>query len=80
MYERPRFVPAGDQTLMVELGDRISPEINRRVHNLMSAVQEAEVLGVRDLVPTYRSLLVYYDPLTTSYVELRDRIAPLEAE
>ena len=79
MYERPRFVPAGDQTLVVELGDRISPEINRRVHNLMSAVQEAEVPGVRDLVPTYRSLLVHYDPLTTSHDELRERVEPLEA-
>ena len=79
MYERPRFLPAGDQALVVELGDAIGPEINRRVHSLMSAVQEAEVPGVRDLVPTYRSLLVYYDPLTASDDEVRGRVERLEA-
>ena len=36
MNGQPRFLPAGDQALVVELGDDISPETNRRVHNLVA--------------------------------------------
>ena len=68
MLQDPRFLPAGDQALVVELGDTIDPRINRRVHGLMDAIERAEVPGVFDLVPTYRSILVYYDPDADLYV------------
>jgi len=79
MYDRPRFLPAGDQALVVELGDAVDPVLNRRVHNLSSAIEGAGVTGVIDLVPTYRSLLVYYDTLATSMADLRAEIERLEA-
>ena len=78
MYDSPLFMPAGDNALVVELGDAIDPEINRRVHNLTKAIERAAVPGVFDLVPTYRSLLVYYDPLTVSTSELQARIVEAE--
>ena len=78
MYDRPLFLPAGDKTLVVELGDAIDPAINRRVHNLTQAIERAALPGVFDLVPTYRSLLVYYDPLTVSPSELQSRIVETE--
>jgi KipI family sensor histidine kinase inhibitor len=78
MYDEPLFLPAGDQALVVELGDAISPEINRRVHNLMLAIEDQEIAGVTDLVPTYRSLLVQYDPMQISYPELQGSIAEIE--
>ena len=58
MREDPRFLPAGDQAVVVELGDTIDPQTNRRVHGLMDAIEREEVPGVFDLVPTYRSILV----------------------
>ena len=78
MYDKPRFLPAGDQALVVELGDVVDPDLNRRVHNLTAAIQEAGVAGVIDLVPTYRSLLVYYDSLGTSMADLQKEIEGLE--
>ncbi len=77
MYERPRILSAGDRALVVELGDAISPDINRRVRNLTLAIEKTRVPGVFDLVPTYRSLLVYYDPLAVSYAQLHDRLHEL---
>ncbi|MCI0439748.1 MAG: 5-oxoprolinase subunit PxpB [Chloroflexi bacterium] len=77
MYERPRVLPAGDRALVVELGDAISPDINRRVRNLTLAIERTRVPGVFDLVPAYRSVLVYYDPLATSYAQLQDRLQEL---
>ena len=67
MYRQARFLPAGDKALCVELGDAISPEINQRVRSLFLAVEKQLIPGITDVVPTYRSILIYYDPLRLSY-------------
>tara|TARA_B100001971_G_scaffold24167_1_gene18795 strand:- start:194 stop:922 length:729 start_codon:yes stop_codon:yes gene_type:complete len=78
MYQRARFLPAGDKALAVELGDSITPEINRKVRDLLVAIESQGIPGLVDLVPTYRSLLVYYDPLRLSLSELEERLTALE--
>ena len=65
----------GDRSLLVELGDTISPDVNRRVQRLMLQLQQAPPPGVREIAPGYRSLLVVYDPLSTAFAELTERIA-----
>jgi len=64
-YPQPRYLPAGDRALVVELGDAIDPEVNRRVHDLAQALERGGLPGLDEMVPTYRSLLVYYDPART---------------
>jgi len=76
MIPFPRYLPAGDAAL-VEFGDAIDPAINRRVRDLLLAIERARPAGVRDLVPTYRSLLVLYDPLAVSYDGIRRQVADL---
>ncbi len=77
MYDKPLFFPAGDLALVVELGDAISPEINRKVRSLTDALEEGSIPGVFDFLPTYRSVLVYYDPLTVTSGEVQDGIERL---
>ena len=60
--------------LVAELGDAISPEINRRVRSLTDALEQGGVPGVFDFLPTYRSVLVYYDPLVATSDEVQDGI------
>jgi KipI family sensor histidine kinase inhibitor len=74
----PRYLVAGEAALVVEFGDAIDPAINRQVREWLLAIERANVAGVRDLVPTYRSLLVSYDPRTTTFDELTSRLAALE--
>ena len=74
LYDTPRFFPAGDMALVAELGDAISPEINRRVRSLTDALEQGGVPGVFDFLPTYRSVLVYYDPLAATSDEVQDGI------
>jgi inhibitor of KinA len=74
-----RYLPFGDAALVVELGDTINLEINRKVVAFNDAILKAEIHGVEELVPTYRSLLVRYDPLKTSYEQLVFRVKDLEA-
>ena len=70
MASRPRFLLAGDAALVVEFGDEIDPAINRRVHALARALAENPLPGLGEAVPSYRSLLVHYDPLRLSHAEV----------
>jgi KipI family sensor histidine kinase inhibitor len=54
----------------VALGDEISVEVNTRVRALEFLVQQKAVPGVVETVPSFRSLLVYYDPLVIGYEAL----------
>ena len=67
---RPSIHPAGDRALCVELGDDISVEVNTRVRALEELIREHGVAGVVETVPSFRSLLVYYDPLATPCAQL----------
>ena len=71
-------LPAGDQAVVLEFGSEISPEINSRVHRTVKAIEESDIDGVLEMVPTYRSLLVYYDPLETQLDDLESRIRSLD--
>lgn len=48
--------------MVIELGDEISVEVNTRVRALEFLVEQKGLPGVVETVPTFRSLLVYYDP------------------
>ncbi len=75
--EQVRYLPAGDQGLVVEFGNVIDPTVNRRVHDLAQAITDAKLTGILDLVPTYRSLLVMYDPLSHSYNGMKFTLSSL---
>lgn len=60
-----RFLPAGDFAVVVEFGDRIDRVLNNRVLRLSTQVRAAELPGVVETLPTFRSLMVHYDPLVT---------------
>jgi inhibitor of KinA len=66
-----RIVAAGDAALLVEFADRIDPAINGMAIALAEAIHAAALRGVRDVVPTYRSVAVYFDPLRTDVAGLR---------
>lgn len=74
MDDKPRFLPAGDAALVVEFGNEIDEEINRRVRSLAYALEEKGAPGLAEVVPTYRSLLIHYDPLRLSCGELIDLV------
>ena len=74
---RPSIAPAGDRAVCVALGDAISVEINTRVRALELLIRDKGVAGVIETVPTFCSLLVYYDPLATGYDALAETIEEL---
>jgi inhibitor of KinA len=69
-----RIVPAGDSVLVVEFEERIDPVVNAKAIACAEAIQSAAIGGVRDVVPTYRSVAIYFDPLRTDTDALIERI------
>jgi len=77
LFKTPRIVPASEAALVVEFGDTIDEAINAKVLGLDRATARAKIDGIIETVPTYRSLLVHYDPLTLSFAELSARMLTL---
>jgi inhibitor of KinA len=77
MFEEPRFLSAGDRAMVVELGDEIDPATNARTRALALAIDGRRIDGVVETVPTYRSVLVYVDPLRVSMAALVGSIRDL---
>ena len=67
---RPRLLLSGDCAITVEFAKTIDDAANQRVLALDRALTEAPVEGVAETVPTYRSLLVHYDPLRIEFEAL----------
>lgn len=61
--DRPLFLDAGEAALVVEFGRTVDPAISDRVLALDAALAADPPEGLRELVPTYRSLMIHYDPL-----------------
>jgi inhibitor of KinA len=69
-----RIVPAGDATLLLQFEDRIDPQTNASVVDAAASLARAAIPGVRDIVPTFRSVAVYFDPLRTRREVLIDAL------
>jgi KipI family sensor histidine kinase inhibitor len=72
-----RILTAGDSSLLVEFGHEISPEINRKISSTVQLMKEQHIEGIVDVIPTYCSLLVNYDPLVIGYKDLKKRLEGL---
>lgn len=72
-----RFLAAGDRALVVEFGDCVGRELSERVLALDAVIRANQPKGIVETVPTFRSLMVYYDPLVTGGVELERAITAL---
>ena len=68
---QPRIREAGDSALLLELEAVIDPGVNDRAISIAGRVREARHPGVRDVVPTYQSVAVHFDPLRADIASLR---------
>jgi KipI family sensor histidine kinase inhibitor len=65
-----KFLPAGESALSVEFGETIDPAINARVGALAESLRARPIKGVVETVPSYRALLVCFDPVLLSMPRL----------
>jgi inhibitor of KinA len=72
-----RLVPLGDAAVTVEFGNEIDPALNERVIAFADGVRAQSWEGIRDVVPTYRSVTIHVDPLCVDVSTLTDRLFQL---
>jgi KipI family sensor histidine kinase inhibitor len=73
----PRILPSGDSAVTVEFSRNIDDAANQRVLALDRALRQAPLDGITETVPTYRSLLVHYDPVRLDFDALGARLVAL---
>ena len=78
----PRLLALGDAAWTVEFGREISAAVNARVMDLAERIallrQDDPLFAtVSDLVPTFRSLTLHFDPLLTDAEALGERLLAL---
>lgn len=69
-----KILMSGDQAVSVQMGDEISLEVNRKVLMLHEELKNKPVSGIREMVPTYASLMIHYRPDVISLEQLKDEI------
>ena len=65
-----KFLASADSAVIVEFGDRIDRAVSEQVLGLAARLRSSEIVGLIEVVPTFRSLMVHYDPLRTSATQL----------
>src|SRR6266403_3870751 len=73
----PRILPSGDSAITVEFSRNIDDAANQRVLALDQTLANEPVEGVTETVPTYRSLLVHYDPVQIDFDTLGEKLSAL---
>ena len=71
LYKHPEYRVMGDRSLLVELGNEIHVSIHERVRRLFLAVKQASLNTILDAIPGNCSLLLVFDPLTTTPDQIR---------
>jgi KipI family sensor histidine kinase inhibitor len=70
-------LPSGDSAITVEFSRNIDDAANQRVLALDRTLARETIAGVTETVPTYRSLLVHYDPLRIGFEALGEKLMAL---
>lgn len=70
-----KFLIAGDCAVVMDFGNEISPQINNRVKGMFDLLSKQSIKGIVEIVPTFRSLMIYYDPYKISYSALTKKLS-----
>jgi len=80
MYDEARYLMSGDKGLVVEFGNEISEPVNEKVRGMYLAIQKSQMPGIYELIPTYRSLLIQYNPLEIEIDSLIEKLSEIEKD
>ena len=76
----PQMSPLGDGGIALKFGEGISEALSETVVRRARVISNGEIIGITDVVPSYATLTVFYDPARIGYEDLRRRLVTLLAE
>jgi KipI family sensor histidine kinase inhibitor len=80
MYEKVKYLTAGDRALVIEFGDKIEEQVNSKIRSLTLAIEREGIIGIIETIPTYRSLMVIYEPMVIELEDLIDKVKSIQAK
>lgn len=63
MVPVPKFKYLSESSILLEWGNQIDLTTNRWIHQISAYLMEKPFPGLRELVPSYASLAIFFDPL-----------------
>lgn len=72
------YVPLGDQTLVVQFENILSIQVSRSVQSFAHIIEQQEIPGVTEIIITFNTLAVCYDPIKISYDNLLGKLQALQ--
>ncbi len=70
MYNKAKYLICGDSALNMEFGNEISEEVNKKIRAMNTFIENKKIYGITETVPTYRSLMIHYNPLIIGHDNL----------
>jgi KipI family sensor histidine kinase inhibitor len=70
VFLRPEFYDCGESALLVDFGSRLDKELSLAILNLYAQLEERALPGMREGIPAFSTLTIFYDPLVLSREEL----------
>lgn len=58
----PKIRIVGDDSILIEYEEEVSYEVNEKVRQLAYIIEDHAHVGIIEVVPAYRSLMVFFDP------------------
>lgn len=73
-----KIVPLGDNALKLILGETISLSIHRKINQLVQIIRnEIKNKSITDILPTYKSIVIYFDPEKLTFNQLENVISKI---
>ncbi|MFT8391418.1 MAG: allophanate hydrolase subunit 1 [Sporolactobacillus sp.] len=72
------FHAMGDHVLNLKFADDLSIEINERVQRLKQKLEQLNVIGIEEMIPTMNTLSIIYDPMVIDYSHLEEYIRKID--
>ena len=75
-----RVINTSENSLIVYLGEQATPDISDKIYYLADELEKTLTTDLIDLIPSYASLLVIFNPLTTDHFSVRNTISSINWE
>ena len=76
----PQIQITGDTSVAIVFGDEISEDINTKIRAFDKALNDEQIVGVYETVPTYCALTIHYAPEVIRYRELHAKLEAMLAQ
>lgn len=78
IYEEFKVLDCGDKAILLEFGDRIDLDTFQLVQRMFLTLRDKADPDIVETVPSYRSLLIFYNPIITQIKHLVEKIRDIE--